>query len=214
MKSFYMGDIKVGIGEQPLVIPEIGINHEGSLSVAKEMVDAAYRAGARLVKHQTHICEDEMCQVAKNVVPGNAKESIYEIMERCALSEEEEYELMKYTENKGMLFLSTPFSRAAADRLERFGVKAYKIGSGEMNNYPLIQHIASFGKPMIVSTGMNDISSIQKTVTILEKAASYDEFISYSSEFGAFGSNAGDDENVSECSDRLIRPYTYKCCLY
>lgn len=170
MKSFYMGDIKVGIGEQPLVIPEIGINHEGSLSVAKEMVDAAYRAGARLVKHQTHICEDEMCQVAKNVVPGNAKESIYEIMERCALSEEEEYELMKYTENKGMLFLSTPFSRAAADRLERFGVKAYKIGSGEMNNYPLIQHIASFGKPMIVSTGMNDISSIQKTVTILEKA--------------------------------------------
>lgn len=106
-RTFYIGNIKVGIGEQPLVIPEIGINHEGSLSVAKEMVDAAYRAGARLVKHQTHVCEDEMSHLAKKVVPGNATESIYEIMERCALSEDEEYELMKYVEEKGMEFLSS-----------------------------------------------------------------------------------------------------------
>jgi sialic acid synthase SpsE len=68
-----------------------------------------------------------------------------------------------------MFFLSTPFSRAAADRLERFGVKAYKIGSGELNNYPLIEHIASFGKPMIVSTGMNDLNSVKKAVKILEE---------------------------------------------
>lgn len=169
-RCFSIGDIKIGIGEQPLVIPEIGINHEGSLAVAKEMVDAAHRAGARLVKHQTHICEDEMSHAAKRVIPGNADVSIYEIMERCALSEEEEFELMQYAESKGMVFLSTPFSRAAADRLEKFGVKAYKIGSGEMNNYPLIRHIASFGKPMIVSTGMNDIPAIQKTVDILEQA--------------------------------------------
>lgn len=168
-RTFYIGNIKVGIGEQPLVIPEIGINHEGSLSVAKEMVDAAYRAGARLVKHQTHVCEDEMSHLAKKVVPGNATESIYEIMERCALSEDEEYELMKYVEGKGMEFLSTPFSRAAANRLENFGVKAYKIGSGEMNNYPLLEHIASFGKPMLVSTGMNGLASIKKAASILEK---------------------------------------------
>lgn len=167
--SFFIGDIKIGIGERPLVIPEIGINHEGSLAVAKEMVDAAFRAGARLIKHQTHVCEDEMSHAAKSVIPGNANVSIYEIMERCALSEEEEYELMHYVESKGMMFLSTPFSRAAADRLERFGVKAYKIGSGELNNYPLIRHIASFGKPMIVSTGMNDIGSIRKAVDIMEE---------------------------------------------
>jgi sialic acid synthase SpsE len=68
-----------------------------------------------------------------------------------------------------MLFLSTPFSRAAAERLEKFGVSAYKIGSGEMNNYPLLEHIAEFGKPMIVSTGMNDLKSIEKAVAILEK---------------------------------------------
>lgn len=168
--SFYIGEIKVGIGEEPLVIPEMGINHEGSLDVAKCIVDAAYRAGAKIIKHQTHVVEDEMSHVAKNVIPGNSDVSIYDVMKRCALSEEEEYELMQYVESKGMVFLSTPFSRAAADRLERFGVLAYKIGSGELNNYPLIKHISSFGKPMIVSTGMNDILSIKKAVDIMEEA--------------------------------------------
>ena len=168
--SFNIGNIKVGIGEEPLVIPEMGINHEGSLKVAKLIVDAAERAGAKIIKHQTHVVEDEMSHAAKKVIPGNSDVSIYEIMERCALNEEEEYKLMKYVESKGMVFLSTPFSRAAADRLERFGVLAYKIGSGELNNYPLIKHIASFGKPMIVSTGMNDIPSIRKAVKILEES--------------------------------------------
>lgn len=170
MKSeFEIGNIRIGINESPLVIPEIGINHEGSLKVAKLMVDAAHRAGARLIKHQTHIVADEMSHSAKKVIPGNSSDSIYDIMERCSLSEADEYELMKYVESKGMVFLSTPFSRAAANRLEDFGVLAYKIGSGEMNNYPLIKHIASFGKPMIVSTGMNNISSVKKAVAILEE---------------------------------------------
>ena len=170
MKSrFEIGNITVGIGMEPLVIPEMGINHEGSLDVAKKIVDAAARAGAKLIKHQTHVVEDEMSHAAKSVIPGNTNVSIYEVMERCALSEEEEWELKQYVESKGMVFLSTPFSRAAADRLERFGVLGYKIGSGELNNYPLIKHIASFGKPMIVSTGMNDISSIRKAVSIMEE---------------------------------------------
>ncbi len=164
-----INNITFGSNESILVIPEIGINHEGSLEVAKEMVDAAHRAGARLIKHQTHICTDEMSSAAKKVIPGNSDVSIYDVMERCALNEEEELELKKYVESLGMLFLSTPFSRAAADRLEKFGVAAYKIGSGELNNYPLIEHIASFGKPMIVSTGMNDIPSIAKTVNIMDK---------------------------------------------
>lgn len=168
--SFTIGDISVGIGKEPLVIPEMGINHEGSLEVAKMIVDAAARAGAKVIKHQTHIVDDEMSHAAKSVIPGNTDVSIYEVMKRCALSEEDEYELMRYVESKGLVFLSTPFSRAAADRLERFGVKAYKIGSGELNNYPLLKHVASFGKPMIVSTGMNSIPSIKKAVDILEKA--------------------------------------------
>lgn len=166
---FEVGSITIGLDDEPLVIPEIGINHEGSLDVAKLMVDAACRAGAKLIKHQTHIVSDEMSHVAKNVIPGNSTDSIYDIMDRCALSEEDEYELKKYVESKGLVFLSTPFSRAAADRLESFGVLAYKIGSGELNNYPLIKHIASFGKPMIVSTGMNDIPSIKKATDIMDE---------------------------------------------
>jgi N-acetylneuraminate synthase len=160
---------KIGQDFPPLVIAEIGINHEGSLQVAKEMVDAAYRAGVEVVKHQTHIVADEMTGAAKNVIPGNANVSIYEIMERCALNEEDELELKKYVECKGMIFISTPFSRAAAERLKKFDIPAYKIGSGECNNYPLLEHIASFGKPVILSTGMNTIDSIQKAVDIFEK---------------------------------------------
>lgn len=169
MKPFIkIGNRLIGDNYPPLVIAEIGINHEGSLEVAKQMVDAAYGAGAEIIKHQTHVVEDEMSEVAKGVVPGNTDVSIYQVMERCALSEEEEIELKVYVETKGMIFISTPFSRAAADRLQRMGVEAYKIGSGECNNYPLIEHIAKFGKPMIVSTGMNDIESVRKTVSILE----------------------------------------------
>ncbi|EAH9082385.1 polyhydroxyalkanoate biosynthesis repressor PhaR, partial [Campylobacter jejuni] len=72
-----------------------------------------------------------------------------------------------YVEKQGLVYLSTPFSRAAANRLEDMGVSAYKIGSGECNNYPLIKHIAQFKKPMIISTGMNSIESIKPTVKIL-----------------------------------------------
>lgn len=170
MQSLKIGSIEIGKDVNPLVIPEIGINHNGNLDVAKLMVDAAKRAGARLIKHQTHVVDDEMSHVAKSVIPGNSNKSIYHIMKNAALSENEEWELMKYVEAQGMEFLSTPFSRAAALRLEDFGVKGYKIGSGEMNNYPLLRLIASFGKPMIVSTGMNDLKSIDKAVNILQAA--------------------------------------------
>lgn len=167
--EFKIGNRLIGENHKPLIIVEIGINHEGNLKTAMEMVDAAYESGAEVIKHQTHIVEDEMSKEAKKVIPGNTDVSIYEVMERCALSEQDEIKLKEYVESKGMIFISTPFSRAAANRLEQMGVPAYKIGSGEMNNYPLIEHIASFKKPMIVSTGMNDIKSIRKTVEILER---------------------------------------------
>jgi N-acetylneuraminate synthase len=125
-----------------VVIAEIGINHGGSLMVAKEMVDAAAAVGAEVIKHQTHVVEDEMSPHAREVIPGNADISIYEIMESCALDEAEEAALKDHVEAKGLIFISTPFSRAAADRLERMGVVGYKIGSGECNNYPLVRHVA------------------------------------------------------------------------
>ena len=161
---------RVGPEQPPLVIAEIGINHEGSLDTARQMVDAAALAGVEVVKHQTHIVDDEMSAAAKRVVPGNARESIYDIMARCALSEDDEYALKEHVESKGMVFLSTPFSRAAADRLQRMNVAGFKIGSGECNNYPLLKHVASFGRTIILSTGMNTIASVRKAVAIFERA--------------------------------------------
>ncbi len=170
MKPFIqINDRKIGSEYEPLVIAEIGINHEGSLQIAFEMVDSAFRAGVELVKHQTHVVDDEMSAAAKKVIPGNAEISIYEIMKRCALNEEDEIKLKEYVESKGMIFISTPFSRAAADRLQRMDVPAFKIGSGECNNYPLLDHIAAFGKPMILSTGMNTLESVKKAVNLIKK---------------------------------------------
>lgn len=167
MNEIEISGRKIGPVYKPLVIAEIGINHEGDINKAYRMVDDACEAGCECVKFQCHTIEDEM--IRNNVIPGNAEESIWDIMNRCKLSEEEDVELKRYVESKGMIYLSTPFSRAAANRLERMEVGAYKIGSGECNNYPLVKHIAKFGKPVILSTGMNDISSVGKAVDILKK---------------------------------------------
>lgn len=162
-------DRKIGENFKPLIICEIGINHGGSLKIAKQMVDTAKNAGAEVIKHQTHIVEDEMTKEAKKVIPVHANESIYHIMEKCALNEKDELELKLYVEKLGSIFLSTPFSRAAVDRLVKFNVPAFKIGSGECNNYPLLEYICNFKKPVILSTGMNTIKDIKKSVRIIEK---------------------------------------------
>lgn len=160
---------RIGRNYSPLVIAEIGINHKGNFNLAKEMVLAAKKSGCECVKFQCHIIEDEMSPLAKQTVPGNESRSIWDIMSECQLNEEEEVALKKYTESLGMIYLSTPFSRDAADRLERMGVHAYKIGSGECNNFPLIRHIAKFGKPIILSTGMNNFDTIHKAVNIIRE---------------------------------------------
>lgn len=160
---------KIGPDYPPFVIVEIGINHEGSMRKAKKMVDDAAAAGAECVKFQSHVVEDEMAPVAKKIVPGHTTENIWDIMKRCAFSEEQEIELKKYVESKGMIYLCTPFSRAAAQRLFRMKVPAIKIGSGECNNYPLLEVIAKYGKPVIMSTGMNDIESVRPAVKIFKK---------------------------------------------
>ncbi|WP_372658485.1 N-acetylneuraminate synthase family protein [Hydrogenophaga sp.] len=154
----------------PLVIAEIGINHGGSLDVAKAMVSAAHRAGCEMVKHQTHFVEDEMTEEAKSIFPPNADVSIWEVMARCALSKDDEIALKAHTESLGMIYISTPFSRAAADFLNDIGVAGFKIGSGECNHLPLIRHIAGFGKPIIMSTGMQTIDSMRPSVQVLDQA--------------------------------------------
>jgi len=167
--EFNIGNRKIGYHHNPVVIAEIGINHQGSLEIAKKIVDAAVSAGVEIIKHQTHIVSEEMSYLAKKTIPGNSQKSIYDIIDECSLNENDERELMLYTKSKGVIFISTPFSKAAADRLQSFDIPAFKIGSGECNNYPLIEYICSFGKPIILSTGMNNLKSVKKAVDIFRK---------------------------------------------
>jgi N-acetylneuraminate synthase len=159
----------IGLEYEPKIVAEIGINHGGSLVVAKEMAQAAIDGGAHFVKHQTHIPLKEMSREAESVVPGNSDLPIFEIIASSSLSEEDEFELMNFTNSAGGIFISTPFSREAADRLESWDVPAFKIGSGECNNFPLVEHIAKKGKPVFLSTGMNSISAIQTSAAILSE---------------------------------------------
>jgi sialic acid synthase SpsE len=168
MPQMKIGTRTISDDAPPLVIAEIGINHEGDPAKARRMIDDAAAEGCECVKFQCHVIEDEM--IPNDVVPGNASESIWDIMARCALSDADDRSLKQYAEQRGLIYLSTPFSRAAADRLEAMDVLAYKIGSGECNNYPLVRHIAGFGKPVILSTGMNDIASVRPSVEILRTA--------------------------------------------
>ena len=166
---FYLGSRKIGLNEKPLVIAEIGINHGGSLISAIKIAKAAIDSGAEVIKHQTHIPHDEMSDEAKKIVPVHTKKNIYKIISECALNENDEKKLMNYVLKRGKIFISTPFSKLAVDRLVKFKVPFFKIGSGECNNYPLIEYISKFKKPVILSTGMNNIPSIQNSVRILEK---------------------------------------------
>ncbi len=169
MKKFKIGKIIVDENTPPIVIAEIGINHNGNLDRAISIADKAILSGAEIIKHQTHIVDEEMSEEAKNAIPGNSKLSIYEIMKKCTLSEEKEKKLMKYIISRKKIFISSPFSVEAANRLSRFNVPAFKIGSGECNNYHFIKHICKFKKPIILSTGMNSISSIKKSIDIIRK---------------------------------------------
>lgn len=168
-KTIQISKHKIGWDYPPLVIAEIGINHNGSLQTAKEMASAACKAGADIIKHQTHIPEEEMSPEAKQKIPGNSPYSIWDIMSRCALNEADEQDLKKFVEDCGSVFISTPFSFAAVDRLEKFSVPAYKIGSGEMNNLPLVDYVARTGKPIILSTGMNTLDDVRRAVDTLTR---------------------------------------------
>jgi len=166
--SIKINDREIGPDFPPLVLAEVGINHEGDFDKAIYLIDEAVNAGTEVVKFQTHITDKEMLKT--DMPPGNiSDEPLWDIIKRCELSEEEERKIQKYCITKNITYLSTPFSREAADRLENMGAPAFKIGSGECNNLPLINHIASKRKPIILSTGMNDINSIARTVKIIEK---------------------------------------------
>ena len=156
MNNFSIAGRKIGPDFPPFVIAEVGINHEGDITKALACVDAAADAGAEVIKFQCHITDAEM--VPTDMTPGDiSTDKLWDIIKRCELTPDEERQVQEHCQTKGLMYLSTPFSREAADRLNDMGVPAFKIGSGECNNLPLLEHIAKFGKPIILSTGMNDL---------------------------------------------------------
>ncbi|MBT5470994.1 MAG: polyhydroxyalkanoate biosynthesis repressor PhaR [Nitrospina sp.] len=168
MSEFKIKDRIIGPNQPPFVIAEVGINHEGELDKALKCIDAAVNAGAEVVKFQCHITDKEM--IPTDMKPGEiSDERLWDIIKRCELTKDEEQTVQAYCNDKGVMYLSTPFSREAADRLNKMDVPAFKIGSGECNNLPLLDHIAAMGKPMILSTGMNDFDSVKRSVSVIRK---------------------------------------------
>ena len=168
LRSIRIGGREVGDGHPPFVIAEVGINHNGDVNLAKQMVHAAKEAGVHCIKFQTHLTGKEM--IHTQMTPGAiSQEPLWNIIERCELTSAEERAVKQLCDEMGILFLSTPFSREAADQLEELGIPAYKIGSGEITNLPLIEHVAKKGLPMIVSTGMTELDEIAETVNLIER---------------------------------------------
>ncbi len=158
-----IGNLKIGKKFSPKIIAEIGINHNGSLDEAKKLAELAAESGADIIKSQFHIAEEEMSFAAKKVIPPHTKDSIYEIIDDCSLSIDEEYKYKEFIEQLGVEYLCTPFSSKAAHLLGEMNVNAFKIGSGECNNLAVLEAAAEYGKPMIISTGMNTLYSCRKT---------------------------------------------------
>jgi N-acetylneuraminate synthase/N,N'-diacetyllegionaminate synthase len=153
-------------GERPFIISEAGVNFRNDIELAKTFVKESAIAGADAVKFQTHVPEAEMVESEMRELDMG---DLYERMGDYELSMDEHRELKAHCEEYGVTFLSTPFSPAAVERLEEIGVDAYKVGSGELTNYHLLQTIAETGKPMIVSTGMHDMATVRKTFEMLKK---------------------------------------------
>ena len=164
-----IGSLEISYNHPPVIIAEIGINHGGSLDTAKNLADLAAESGADIIKSQFHIPSEEMSPAAKKVIPPHTKKSIYEIIDECSLTPDEENEFKEHIEKLGKEYLCTPFSSKAAEILGEMQVSSFKIGSGECSNDAVLKTTAKFQKPLIISTGMNTLDSVIKTCRLVEK---------------------------------------------
>ena len=163
-----IGTLTLGAGHPALVIAEIGNNHDGSVQQAERLIDAAAEAGAGAVKFQTHIAEAEMHP--STPTPPHFDEPRWDFTKRMELSLDEHRRLKAYSEERGLLFFSSPFSVEAVELLEQVEVPLYKIASGEVTNPPLIEAIAATGKPVLLSSGMSGIEELERAMALLEGA--------------------------------------------
>lgn len=164
-----IGGRKVGEGCAPYIIAEACINHDGDIAIAREMVFHARAQNCDAIKFQLHVLDDEMLRDAP--MSANFDEPLYDTLDQTNLTVAEHLELKALCKEIGIDYLCTPFSKASVDILhEEIGVDVFKVGSGELTNIPLQLHIASKGKPMIVSTGMTELSEVEETVNALRDA--------------------------------------------
>jgi len=166
--NFLIGDRPVGEGAPCFIIAEVGLAHDGSLGAAHAYIDAAADAGVDAVKFQTHIASAESSpEEGFRVKVFPQDKTRFEYWERTAFTEDQWRDLKQYTEEKQLVFLSTPFSTAAVALLRRVGMKAWKVGSGETNNLLMLEEIALQGEPVFLSSGMSHISELDRSVDLL-----------------------------------------------
>ncbi len=173
-----IADRLIGEGEACFVIAEAGVNHNGDINLAKKLIDIAKEAGADAVKFQTFKAEElvtkgtEKAQYQRQTT--GADESQFEMIKKLELAESAFKELSDYTQKRGLLFLSSPFDSGSVDLLDRLGIAAFKIPSGEITNFPLLKHIAQKIKPIILSTGMSTISEIEEALAVIQEEGLHD----------------------------------------
>lgn len=157
--------------KQCLVVAEIGQAHDGSLGMAHAYIDAIAAAGADAVKFQTHIAAAESSPGEPWRVKFSRQDaSRFDYWKRMEFTERQWHELKRHADDKGLLFLSSPFSLEAVDLLERVGTVAWKVASGEVNNSQLLKRIVRTGIPIILSTGMSDLATVDNAVAQVKES--------------------------------------------
>lgn len=160
------------------IIAEAGVNHNGSVELAKKLIDEAAASGADAVKFQTFKAENLICKNAKKaeyqLEATDGTESQYEMLKKLELTPETHRELNSYCEKKNIMFLSTPFDIGSAKFLDGIGLKVFKIPSGEITNYPLLKTIGQFKKKVIMSTGMSELYEIENAIKVLREQGTED----------------------------------------
>lgn len=160
--------------EQTYVIAEIGVNHNGDVALARDMIDVAADAGADAVKFQTFFADELVTRSAKKaayqLATTDNAQSQYEMLKALELTADEFTDLNAYCIKKGIAFLSTPFSIRAVDLLDQVGVHAFKVSSGDLTYVQMLDHMARKGKPIVLSTGMGNMSEIEDAVRTIEAA--------------------------------------------
>lgn len=156
------------------IIAEAGVNHNGSVELAKKLIDAASESGADAVKFQTFKTQNLVSKDAKKAAyqkeTTDAKESQFEMIKKLELDADTHRELIDYCKTKEIMFLSTPFDLESVDLLSDLGLEIFKIPSGEIINLPYLRKIGALNKQIILSTGMSDMSEIKDALDVLVDA--------------------------------------------